>query len=133
MTTLPPTLVSAKEDDKPFKNEEEPIEEDKQYYERFSGETSDKSPYPDSSSHDDPTEHVESQEEDTSKSNVSLEIVTPLPPSSGQSFSIRELGPRMICTPRKYIPILSRKRAISLPSSSRTLKKSYPTQSGLLR
>ncbi|CAI9294334.1 unnamed protein product [Lactuca saligna] len=45
----------------------------------FGGEQADNLPYPNSSSHDDPVEHTETQEEDTVKLDLSLEIVDPLP------------------------------------------------------
>lgn len=112
---LPPTPVSA--DDEPFEDEEETNEEE-QLSDGIGGVPADGSPYPNSSS------HQETQVEDLTDLESSPETVSPLPPSF---LSIQILGRKIITTPRKSIPIPSRKRAASPPSSPIPSKKPCPT------
>lgn len=77
---LTPTQISA--DDDPFEDKE-PIKEEEQHDEEFNGVPTYSLPYPDSSSHDD---HADTYEEDTTESELSLEIIAPLSPSSRWSF-----------------------------------------------
>lgn len=65
--SLPSTLVSIKEDDETFEDEEDPVKEEEQCDEEFGGEPANNSPYSDSSSHDDLVERTETHEEDTAE------------------------------------------------------------------
>lgn len=121
------TPVSVEEDDESFEDEEEPIEKDEQHDEEFGGVPADSSPYSDSSSLDDLVKHIETHGVDTTDSEPSLKIIIPLPPSSSRSFSNHASGPMTITTPRKYIPIPSRKTETSSASLPRSSKKRYPS------
>ncbi|CAI9290762.1 unnamed protein product [Lactuca saligna] len=104
-------------DEEPFEDEEETSEEE-QLGDEIGGVPADSSPYPDSSS------HQETQEKDLTESDSSPETVSPLPSSS---LSIHIPGRKITIAPRKSIPIPSRKRATSPPSSPNPSKKSCPT------
>ena len=74
---IPPTPVSA--NDELFEDEEDPIKNKEQHDEEFGGVPADSSPYPDSSSHQD---LVDTREEDPSKLESYLEMLSQLHPSS---------------------------------------------------
>lgn len=95
-----PLLIPKLDDNESFEYKEEPIEEEEQHDEEFGGVLTYIPPYPDSSSYED---RAETQDEDPTDLESSLEIVAPLPPSLIQSFISRPSGPRNITTPRKTI------------------------------
>ncbi|CAI9281923.1 unnamed protein product [Lactuca saligna] len=97
VTSLPERRQIESYDDEPFKDEEEPIEE-----EELGGVLVDSSPYPYSSSQ----EHLaEAQEEDPTELESSLGIFSPLPISTIRPYNTHSWGPMTIITPKKFIPI----------------------------
>ncbi|CAI9299540.1 unnamed protein product [Lactuca saligna] len=109
---IPPSLLDVK-DAKPFEEDEEPFEEEKEEEpfedeeldKEFGGGPMDISSYPKSSSHDDPVEHAETQEEELTELESLLEEAIPILSLKKEASSPSHLGhPKSRTPPTNRFP-----------------------------